>query len=126
MLDGALLRDLHGAVRDAVRCGALTTCHDIAEGGLAVALAECCLGGGIGASVELADVGEAGLFGEAPGCAFIVAGQLSELEAAELPRLHVVGDVGGEHLSLIAGDLRVNLALSEMRAARDDGLAELV
>ena len=42
------------AVRDAVRAGALSSAHDIAEGGLAVALAECCLGGGLGAQVELA------------------------------------------------------------------------
>ena len=34
--------------------GALTSAHDIAEGGLAVALAECCLAGGIGATVTVA------------------------------------------------------------------------
>ena len=32
-----------------VRAGALRSAHDIAEGGLAVALAECCLAGGLGA-----------------------------------------------------------------------------
>ena len=36
------------AVRDAVRSGALASAHDIAEGGLAVALAECCLAGRAG------------------------------------------------------------------------------
>ncbi len=35
------------AVREAVRAGTLASAHDIAEGGLAVALAECCLGGGL-------------------------------------------------------------------------------
>ena len=34
------------AVREAVRSGALRSAHDIAEGGLAVALAECCIAGG--------------------------------------------------------------------------------
>ena len=32
-----------------VRAGALRSAHDVAEGGLAVALAECCLAGGLGA-----------------------------------------------------------------------------
>ena len=42
------LRTLHAAVRQAVRAGALRSAHDVAEGGLAVALAECCLAGGVG------------------------------------------------------------------------------
>jgi phosphoribosylformylglycinamidine synthase subunit PurL len=41
------------AVREGVRDGALASAHDIAEGGLAVALAECCLAGGLGARVSL-------------------------------------------------------------------------
>ena len=36
------------ALREAVRGGELPTVHDIAEGGLAVALAECCIEGGAG------------------------------------------------------------------------------
>ena len=61
------VRDLHAAVREAVRSGLLHSAHDIAEGGLAVALAECCAAGEIGASVELPGTGEDELFGEAPG-----------------------------------------------------------
>ncbi|HEY2769120.1 MAG TPA: phosphoribosylformylglycinamidine synthase subunit PurL [Solirubrobacteraceae bacterium] len=125
-LDGTLLRDLHAAVRDAVRSGAVSSCHDIAEGGLTVALAECCLAGDLGASVELAAAGEPGLFGEAPGCAFVVSGPAERLEAAGLPRLHVIGQVGGDSLSLTAGNLELNLAVSDMRVARDGGLAKLV
>ncbi len=41
------------AIRGAVRVGALSSAHDIAEGGLATALAECCLAGGLGADVRL-------------------------------------------------------------------------
>ena len=40
------------AIREAVRAGDLTTCHDIAEGGWLVALAEACLAGGIGARMS--------------------------------------------------------------------------
>ena len=55
-----------------VNAGALRSAHDIAEGGIAVALAECCIAGQIGATVEL----PAGIepFAEAPGRAFIVSG----------------------------------------------------
>ena len=42
---------MHAAIRQAVRSGALRSAHDVAEGGLAVALAECCLAGGHGAEV---------------------------------------------------------------------------
>ena len=41
------------AVRAAVREGALASAHDVAEGGIAVALAECCLEGEVGARVSL-------------------------------------------------------------------------
>jgi phosphoribosylformylglycinamidine synthase len=125
-IDGQAIRDIHALVRSAVRSGAVKSVHDIAEGGLAVALAECCLAGDLGAVVDLADVGEQGLFGEAPGCAFVVSGSLPELDRAGLTRLHVIGRVQGDRLSLHAGELELNLPLSEMRAARDGGLAELV
>ena len=48
------LRAVHAAVRQAVRAGVLHSAHDVAEGGLGVALAECCLAGGLGATVDLA------------------------------------------------------------------------
>lgn len=40
-------------VREAVRSGAIVTARDVSEGGVAVALAECCLGG-VGARIDLA------------------------------------------------------------------------
>ncbi len=47
------VRALHAAVRGGVRSGALHSCHDVAEGGLLTAIAECCLASGRGATVEL-------------------------------------------------------------------------
>ena len=120
------VRDLHAGVREAVRSGLLHSAHDIAEGGLAVALAECCAAGEIGALVELPGSGEDELFGEAPGCAFVISGELAALESSELPGLRVVGRVGGERLSLQAGELVLNLAVSELRETRDSGLEKLV
>jgi phosphoribosylformylglycinamidine synthase len=105
------------AVRDAVRAGAVGSAHDIAEGGVAVALAECCIAGGIGAQVQL----PAGLdpFAEAPGCAYVVSGP--EQALAELGM--VIGRVGGDALA-IEGTLE--LAVSELGREWGGGLDELV
>ena len=117
------VRDAHRAVRDGIRSVALHNAHDVSEGGVAVALAECCLAGGIGASVDLGDVGEVGLFGEAPGRAFIVSGSREALESAGG---RVIGSVGGDRLSITAGGLRLDLAVSELGDARNSGLEGLV
>jgi phosphoribosylformylglycinamidine synthase len=90
----------------------VSSAHDIAEGGIALALAECCLAGGIGARVSLPDGLEP--FGEAPGRGFIVSGPADALDG-----MTIIGEVGGDALE-IAG--RLNLAVSELRSAYDAGL----
>jgi phosphoribosylformylglycinamidine synthase len=105
--DLAAVRATHEQVRDAVRSGKVRSCHDIAEGGLAVALAECCLLGGIGAVAD-ADCDER-LFGEQPGTAFIVSGD--EADVASLGR--VIGTVGGGWLQIGA----CSWSLEELRRA---------
>ena len=66
------LRATHARVRDGIRAGRFHSAHDIAEGGLATALAECAIAGGRGARVRL----PAGLdpFGEDFGTGFVVSG----------------------------------------------------
>ena len=115
------------AVRDAVRSGALASAHDIAEGGLAVALAECCLAGNLGARIRpgametadelTADELTRNLFGEAPG-GFIVSGPASALE--ELGRnapVRLLGEVGGESLQIDLGAEILELTLAELGEA---------
>jgi phosphoribosylformylglycinamidine synthase len=48
----AVFRVLHGAIRD----GLVLSCHDLSDGGLAVAAAECCLAGDLGALLRLTSV----------------------------------------------------------------------
>src|SRR5829696_1419430 len=50
-------------LREAMRGGEISTAHDISERGLACALAECCIDGGIGARISLEDVSMETLFG---------------------------------------------------------------
>jgi phosphoribosylformylglycinamidine synthase len=114
--DLAGARAAHDTVRAMVNTGAVRSAHDIAEGGFAVALAECCIAGGIGATVSVPE--GADLFSEAPGRAFIVSGPESALRG-----LTILGHVGGSSLTL-EGVLDVELA--RLAEARDGGLARFM
>jgi phosphoribosylformylglycinamidine synthase II len=114
------LRALHAAIRRGVRSGALRSAHDVAEGGVAVALAECCIAGGVGATVAGLD-GKEELFGEGPG-AFVVSGPpeaLARFGAAA----RVLGEVGGDAL-VIEGSLDVPVA--ELARVHAEGLSALL
>jgi phosphoribosylformylglycinamidine synthase len=135
-LDIDAVRAAHIAIRDAVRAGALSSAHDIAEGGLAVALAECCLAGSIGAEVDVGavDVGEggpgddlAGLFGEGPG-GFVVGGSAEALRdlGTRVP-VRVLGTVGGDALTIVraaSGAPEITMSLDELSEVHN-GLAEM-
>jgi phosphoribosylformylglycinamidine synthase II len=112
------LKALHAAVRQGVRSGALRSAHDVAEGGVAVALAECCIASGLGARVDL---GGAPLFAEGPG-AFVVSGARDAL-APFGAAARVIGAVGGASLA-IEGELDVPVA--ELTRVHADGLAGLL
>ncbi len=126
-VDLAVQADALAALRTAVRRGELATVHDVSEGGLACALAECCIAGGLGARLELpqalldgsapangeaeaasAAATERALFGEAPG-GVVVAGPRSAVEA--LDGALVLGEVGGEELSV---DAVLSLPVAEL------------
>jgi phosphoribosylformylglycinamidine synthase len=114
--DVGRIRVAHGAVRSRVRSGAFRSAHDIAEGGVAVALAECAIAGGLGATVDLPK----GLdpFGEAPGRGFIVSGPRDALAG-----FVVIGEVGGDALTI---EGLLDIPVSELRDARESGLREWV
>ncbi|HLM09608.1 MAG TPA: phosphoribosylformylglycinamidine synthase subunit PurL, partial [Thermoleophilaceae bacterium] len=114
-LDLAAHADALVRVRAAVRGGELPTAHDISEGGLACALAECCIAGEIGARISF-EPGEAALFGEGPG-GVVVAGPRAAMEA--LDGAIVIGEVGGDSLD-VEGVLSV--PVSELRAAYEDAI----
>jgi len=46
-------RDAYWGLYRAARAGCIASCHDLADGGLGVALAECAIGGRLGAHVDL-------------------------------------------------------------------------
>jgi phosphoribosylformylglycinamidine synthase len=145
-IDG--IRAAQGAIREAVRAGTLSSAHDIAEGGLGVAVAECCLAGELGAEIDPGeDFWEAivpgapgrgsvapapagarvALFGEGPG-GFVVSGSseaLSALEQGGDVSVRRLGRVMGERLRIvIPSETAIVLSLRELRDAHSS-LGEL-
>ncbi len=106
-LDATRELALQGALLQLIRAGLIRSAHDCSEGGLAVAVAECCMSGPepVGAEVSL-DVPDQRddvlLFNESQSRVVVsvaaseAAGVLSRLEAAGVParRLGVVGGTG--------------------------------
>jgi phosphoribosylformylglycinamidine synthase II len=116
-------------VRDAVRRGMVTAVHDISDGGLACALAECAIAGGVGVRADFDPLvelrggsGESALFGEGPG-GFVITAPAPALDelAAEAERRDVtvlrVGEVAGEGIELLAAEAEVATTLAEAESA---------
>ncbi|MEG0072285.1 MAG: phosphoribosylformylglycinamidine synthase subunit PurL [Raoultibacter sp.] len=126
--DLELERDTSALVRDAVRDGVLASAHDISEGGAAVALAECCIAGGLGAEVAFDDElpAVASLFSETQ-ARFIVSVEnlqaqelIERLIAAEVP-YSIIGEVVAAE-SGIGIEGKVQVSLADVTQAHRDGL----
>jgi phosphoribosylformylglycinamidine synthase subunit PurL len=119
--DGGLIRQVHAMIRDGVRRHTLNSAHDVAEGGVAVALAECCMAGRVGARVQLQDALDS--FGEAPGRGFIVSGPADAVErwADSRPSgaCTMIGEVCGDALEI---ESRLSLPVDELLRAWSQGL----
>ncbi len=124
-VDVGAVRAAQFAVRGAVRVGGLASAHDIAEGGLAVALAECCLGGGVGAEIALLLDGADGvdgdpwtaLFGEGPGGFLLSSTEGGVRALGRRTPVKVIGTVGGSILRIAAGGERIEATLTELAEA---------
>jgi phosphoribosylformylglycinamidine synthase len=88
----------------------LASAHDVSDGGLAVALAECAMKSGLGAEVELDSPvrHSALLFGESTGRALVTFAQKSETAVRAVAdqvgvSIAVIGRVGGDRLKIAAG-----------------------
>jgi phosphoribosylformylglycinamidine synthase len=104
-----------------VRAGELSSAHDVAEGGFLVAVAECCLAGGIGATLDLgpSDDPLRHLFGEGAG-GFVVSGSAEALERlGRRTPLEIFGTVGGDTLEVTIAGASFNAGLEELRAAHE-------
>ena len=111
-LDYARELALHAATLALIRAGRVKSAHDCSEGGLAVALAECCMSGAakLGATIALGTTGlrtEQALFNESQSRIVLtvapaeVASTLAELEKHNVPARQI-GTVGGDTLTITA------------------------
>ncbi len=113
----------HGEfVRAAINTQYATSCHDVSDGGLAIALAELCLANKHGAKIELkSDQPHAELFGEDQARYILTVDDdwadmfAANSEGSGVPFLRL-GTVCGKHL--IIGDL-ISISVDEMRETHE-------
>lgn len=122
-------KSLINAVLKATQSGLVQSAHDLSEGGLAVALAESCISGGLGAQVELhasdlrADIA---LFSESQSRILLSASpnQADELEQLIIQHgvpVRVIGRVEGKDLVIHAGGAAVvNRPVQELKQVWED------
>ncbi len=96
----------------------LSSVHDIAEGGLLVAVAEAALAGGLGATLDLTNADETELFGEAVG-GFLVSGPTDALvDLTNATTVSIIGEVSETALTLHLRDgEKLELLLDQLRNA---------
>jgi phosphoribosylformylglycinamidine synthase len=109
-------RRVQAAALAAIRAGLVAAAHDCSEGGLAVAVAEGCIAGNVGATLTLQPEGrwDVALFHEAPSrlllaCRPADVAAVSDLAAEHAVAATVVGSTGGTDLTCDPV-LRVGLA----------------
>jgi phosphoribosylformylglycinamidine synthase II len=112
-------------VRELVRDGTARAAHDVSDGGLACALAEMAIAGGVGLEADLDPLvelrggsGESCLFGEGPGGVLLAAAGDSAAaltERAERAGVEAlrIGAAVGERLEISAAEREVSLALAD-------------
>jgi phosphoribosylformylglycinamidine synthase subunit PurL len=130
--DLAKVRRALELVRAAVRDGTAVSAHDVSDGGLACAAAECAIAGGVGVTLDLNPLlrredidATAALFGEGPG-GLLVSGPrelLLELssEARDVGFL-ALGSVGGDAIRLTAADATIDVLVEDARGVFESGL----
>ena len=112
-------------VRAAIAGGAITACHDVADGGLAVALAEMALAGDIGALINgPAPFGHAGYFAEDQGVYVATVADnclltfLARAHAAGV-QVEAIGRTKGGRLIFELPDGDFAVALADLRRAHE-------
>lgn len=112
VLDLAVERELQAFIREAVARGLVESCQDVSGGGLAVALAEMCMWGEVGAQLRLGvgDSPAVALFGESPSRLVVESTPRHAPALALLARHHglpaeTLGSTGGARLVVeLAGE----------------------
>lgn len=130
VLDLDTEKKLLAGVLGAIQSGLVQSAHDLSEGGLAVALAESCISGSIGAQVSLSTPlrSDVALFSESQSRILLSASreQADKLEAYLSERgvpVTRIGSVGGESLAVTINDAQaVNEPVEGLRQVWEDAI----
>jgi phosphoribosylformylglycinamidine synthase len=127
-LDMPFEKRVQDAIREAVRCGMVASAHDLSDGGLAFALAECTFAHGIGAAISLDSVlpPELLLFHEGPSRVLVSARSLDALHQLarrhDVPLLPIGRTVRGELSISNRGQQLLSLAVDALREPWENAL----
>lgn len=135
-VDPATDARLYRAVRDLIRSGKVSSVHDCSRGGIAIALAEMCMAGRFGVSVDLKKSPnrcrhlDEIAFSESHGRFLIASGDARsvtrELRDCNVPYA-VIGDVEGQSLKVRAGERKVTeLDVTTLRESFEGSLQRLM
>ncbi|MEW5937052.1 MAG: phosphoribosylformylglycinamidine synthase subunit PurL [Candidatus Thermoplasmatota archaeon] len=110
-----------GGLVSAIQAGYVAACHDLSDGGIAAALAEMCIGGQVGAEIDLSSLGgsraDLKLFCEGNTRWLVEARKEKEEELrtllARVP-LTRIGEVRGTHLTVMNGKELLSLDVKEV------------
>jgi phosphoribosylformylglycinamidine synthase len=133
VLDFTKEKALHGALRALIAAGLAQSAHDCSEGGLAVALAESCIGGPalLGANVDLGSTGgrtDQAIFGESQSRIILsvspetVDAALAQLASRGVPARRL-GTVGGSELKIAVHGTTTTWPASELHHAWHGAIA---
>ena len=109
-------------VRGLIGAGRITACHDLSDGGLAIALAEMAIASGLGATVEVPAPAHVALFAEDQARYVVslpeasVAAVVADAAAAGVPAVRL-GATGGDML-ILAPDVAISVA--NLKARHED------
>ena len=133
MLDLAREQAVQQTCLEAIWAGIVASAHDCADGGLAVALAECCItgpGARLGARIDLpGDIRpDSLLFGESASRIVVSvrpehAQRLRAIARARGAPCAALGEVGGDHLTLWGQGASLDLSVEALHWAWSTGLS---
>ncbi len=132
-VDFDLLKKSIDVLLKAIDNGLVVSCHDLSDGGLGVCMAEMCIGGDIGAEIDISNIaelrGDIKLFSESNTrwLVEVKKGKENEFEEMMVVPLFKIGSVGGKNLKITDQEKTlIDLNMDGVRKAWNDSLWKLM
>ncbi|UCG35059.1 MAG: phosphoribosylformylglycinamidine synthase subunit PurL [Candidatus Omnitrophota bacterium] len=123
-------RNVQGAALEMIKEGLVASAHDCSEGGLALALAECCILGKSGAIINLSESmrDDALLFGETQSRIIVSAssqnrGKIEQICKKLNVKFNLIGEVKGDSLKI---NERINVKVDDLSKTHKQAIPKIV